>query len=155
MPVNSTSMCGTTTTTYVWPKGKKLVFPNIWTIKCLILTLFYQSSVENNQKRVVMSVKQFSLIFLFLPLILAFPQKSPVGVRLGLFATHLCKYQYWFSLDTLISPILESYIMVGNLPSDLCWIWCRNFWCRILCNKFISKVSESWCRMWIESEFQQ
>ena len=116
-PVNGTSRRVTTTTTYLWPKGKKLVFcvlsnSPMYELPCLILTLFYQSSFENNQKRVVMFVKQFSLIFLFLPLILAFPQKSPVEVRLGLFAKHLCKYQYWFSLNTLISPILESYIVL-------------------------------------------
>ena len=107
-------------TTYVPHKGeKKLVFAlnqipqyELNYVACLILNLFYQSSFENNQKRVVMYVKQFSLIFLFLPIILAFPQKLPVEVRQGLFATHLCKFQYWFSLDTLIFPILESFVVL-------------------------------------------
>ena len=44
---------------------------------------------------------------------------------------------------------------VGHLLSDLCRIWCRDFRCWILCKKFISKMSESWCRMWIESELRQ
>ena len=57
------------------------------TIKQLNLT--HQSSFKSNQEK--MYLKPFSLIFLFLPLILALPQKSPVEVRQGLFAAQLCK----------------------------------------------------------------
>ena len=45
MPVNSTSMCGTTTTTYVWPKGKKTGFPQYMNYKMpninLVLSVFF------------------------------------------------------------------------------------------------------------------
>ena len=115
--------------------------------------MFYQSSFENNQK---MCVKKFSLIFLFLPIILAFPQKSPVEVR-QLFATHLCKYLHWFSLDTLIFPILEYFVLInmwfkaiiyllqsecfsgkGPLGNDLpnCDTSCSNFPVRKCVSKF-------------------
>ena len=45
--------------------------------------------------------------------------------------------------------------IVGHLLLNLHRNCGAEFACRILLSKVISKVLELWCRMWIESEFQQ
>ena len=47
------------------------------------------------------------------------------------------------------------WIKVGHLLSEFAIEFTSELCCRILLSKVTNKLSKSWCRMWIKSEFRQ
>ena len=60
-----------------------------------------------------------------------------------------------FSQAGTLKKHINSVYKVGHLLSELAIEFASELWCQILLSELTNKVSESRCRMWIESRFRQ